>query len=123
MKALKRFFSDLEVVQQRPRFTIYRIPNKTNKRTPMEIGTCKENPVPYSPSKVPFVFENPKLGDKKYYWCSCGLSKKQPFCDSSHYKTAFKPLPFIIQEKVNQVSLCMCKLTSEAPYCDGKACK
>lgn len=53
-----------------------------------------------------------------YYWCQCGLSKNQPFCDGSHQGTEFLPVPFEIQEP-KKVALCMCKQTKNPPFCDG----
>jgi len=53
-----------------------------------------------------------------YFWCACGKSKKQPFCDGSHQDTSFSPLPFVIEEK-KEVWLCQCKHSSNKPYCDG----
>lgn len=53
-----------------------------------------------------------------HYWCSCGLSKKQPFCDGSHQGTEFKPVTFTIDQK-KKVVLCQCKHTARAPFCDG----
>ena len=113
----------LKVLDERARFTIYELPKKVQKRKFMELNNCSQNPVPISTAFRPYVLENPQLGDKKYFWCACGLSRKQPFCDSSHMGTRFKPLPFYIQEKVSKVYLCLCKHTSSAPYCDGNACK
>lgn len=55
---------------------------------------------------------------QRYLWCSCGLSKTQPFCDNSHVGTAFKPLPFKAQETDEEL-LCACKRTATPPYCDG----
>ena len=55
---------------------------------------------------------------EKYLWCSCGLSKTQPFCDGSHVGTKFKPLLFRAQETDEEL-LCACKRTLGAPYCDG----
>ena len=119
---LRRLISELKVVEERKRFKIFKIPNKTHKEDFLKTEEFKNKPEPICVSKKPFMFTNPKVGDKKYYWCACGLSTKQPFCDSSHMQTAFKPLPFIIQEDVKQVALCMCKKTANAPYCDLKAC-
>jgi len=53
-----------------------------------------------------------------YYWCSCGRSKNQPFCDGSHEGTDFSPLAFEITQ-TQQVALCQCKRTHTPPFCDG----
>jgi CDGSH-type Zn-finger protein len=93
--------------------------NKTN-------SNSKENektPIPLSPKLGPFEILNPQIEDKAYHWCSCGLSKKQPFCDRSHKGTAFKPINFRVGEKVDKMNLCGCKLSSKAPFCDGETCK
>lgn len=55
---------------------------------------------------------------KTYYWCACGLSKNQPFCDGSHKVTDFTPKSFT-PEKSGKVYLCMCKQTGNPPFCDG----
>jgi CDGSH-type Zn-finger protein len=55
---------------------------------------------------------------KTYWWCQCGLSAKQPFCDGSHKGTGFEPLAFTA-EKDQAVFFCQCKQTSKAPLCDG----
>lgn len=54
----------------------------------------------------------------EYYWCSCGKSTNQPFCDGSHAGTDFKPLAFTIEES-QQAYMCMCKHTKNPPFCDG----
>ena len=53
-----------------------------------------------------------------YFWCSCGKSKKQPFCDGSHVGTDYSPLKFI-SEKSEVIYFCGCKSTANAPFCDG----
>jgi len=53
-----------------------------------------------------------------YYWCSCGKSSNQPFCDGSHKVTSFVPMAFTA-EKDETVYLCVCKQTKNPPYCDG----
>ncbi len=53
-----------------------------------------------------------------YYWCACGESKNQPFCDGSHEGTGFEPMVFEISEQ-QQVALCQCKRTGTPPFCDG----
>ncbi|XP_035492237.2 CDGSH iron-sulfur domain-containing protein 3, mitochondrial-like [Scophthalmus maximus] len=57
---------------------------------------------------------------KRYAWCACGHSKKQPFCDGAHRTAApsFSPLRFT-PDKDRTVMLCACKQTKNAPYCDG----
>lgn len=59
-----------------------------------------------------------KLEPGTYYWCSCGKSKKQPFCDGAHKGSEFTPMPFDIEE-TKKVPLCNCKYTNDPPYCDG----
>ena len=54
----------------------------------------------------------------KYYWCSCGLSKSQPFCDGSHSGTNFSPVEYIANE-TKILGFCGCKYTKNAPLCDG----
>ncbi len=71
---------------------------------------------PVVAQKEPYGVEVEK--GKTYYWCACGLSKKQPFCDGSHSDTDFKPLAFEA-EKSETVYLCGCKTTRDAPFCDG----
>ena len=56
--------------------------------------------------------------DKAYFFCSCGKSKSQPFCDGSHAGTSFKPKRFVA-EATSTGYLCACKHTKNAPFCDG----
>ena len=55
---------------------------------------------------------------KKYFWCACGRSKKQPFCDGSHTGTGLSPLPYEASES-KTVWFCGCKATASKPLCDG----
>ena len=55
---------------------------------------------------------------KSYFWCSCGKSAKQPFCDGSHKGTDFNPLKFEATE-TKTVYFCGCKKTANSPLCDG----
>jgi CDGSH-type Zn-finger protein len=55
---------------------------------------------------------------EEMYWCACGESKKQPYCDGSHRGTDFISCAFHV-EKDGEVWLCMCKQTKNPPYCDG----
>ena len=57
-------------------------------------------------------------GGKDYYWCACGHSANQPFCDGSHKGTGIGPLPFK-QDDAGTAYLCQCKKTGKSPYCDG----
>jgi len=54
-----------------------------------------------------------------YFWCSCGRSNKQPFCDGSHRGTAFRPEKVVI-EKVQRVAWCMCRHSKKGAICDNK---
>lgn len=55
---------------------------------------------------------------KTYWWCACGRSAKQPFCDGSHKGTKFEPLSWTAP-KSGMVWFCACKRTGNAPLCDG----
>ena len=55
---------------------------------------------------------------KTYFWCSCGQSAKQPFCDGSHKETGLTPQKFTAEES-KTVYFCGCKATGNAPLCDG----
>ena len=55
---------------------------------------------------------------KTYYWCACGGSSHQPFCDGSHKAVGLAPKSFVA-EKSATVYLCGCKQSKNAPFCDG----
>ena len=55
---------------------------------------------------------------KTYYWCACGLSTKQPFCDGSHIKTTLSPITYEASQ-TKSVYFCGCKKTVKSPLCDG----
>nr|WP_262693512.1 CDGSH iron-sulfur domain-containing protein [Kordiimonas aquimaris] len=55
---------------------------------------------------------------KTYFFCTCGKSKTQPFCDGSHKGSDFMPHKFTA-EKTGTAYLCMCKKTGNVPFCDG----
>ena len=71
---------------------------------------------PHVAQKAPYAVE--LEADKSYYWCACGKSGKQPFCDGSHKETGFSPKPFVAA-KSGTAYLCGCKQSKNAPYCDG----
>jgi CDGSH-type Zn-finger protein len=71
---------------------------------------------PVVPQKAPYAVE--VEAGKDYFWCSCGKSASQPFCDGSHKGTGFVPLKFTPQ-KSGTVHLCGCKHSNRPPYCDG----
>jgi len=55
---------------------------------------------------------------KSYWWCACGRSKKQPFCDGSHKGSEFTPVEWK-PAKAEQAWFCACKRTGNRPLCDG----
>lgn len=66
--------------------------------------------------KAPYLVDVEK--GKTYYWCACGDSKTQPFCDGSHKGSSFSPVAYVAEE-TRQVALCGCKHTNKPPMCDG----
>ena len=71
----------------------------------------------------PVVFDVQPIGvdiqpGEKKYWCQCGRSRSQPYCDGSHRGTGFAPLEFTV-EKGGRHYLCQCKHTKTPPFCDG----
>ena len=70
----------------------------------------------------PFIFQKFSLvQDVKpgaYWWCACGQSKVQPFCDGSHKGTDFAPLKVDIDE-AKKVAWCGCRHSKNGPFCDG----
>lgn len=74
-------------------------------------------PQPACPQKAPYPVE--VEAGKSYFWCVCGLSGKQPFCDGRHKAGGFVPLKYTA-EKDGKVWFCGCKQTAKAPLCDGR---
>jgi len=74
-------------------------------------------------SQKPLVADNKPVkvhleADKDYFFCACGRSSKQPFCDGSHAGSGFKPKAFKA-ETAGDAWLCACKHTGNQPFCDG----
>jgi CDGSH-type Zn-finger protein len=55
---------------------------------------------------------------KTYFWCACGQSKLQPFCDGTHAGSGLGPIAYM-PARSGEVGLCGCKLSTKAPHCDG----
>ena len=74
-----------------------------------------EKPKPEIPQKAPYVME---MEPGTYFWCACGRSKKQPFCDGSHSGSGMSPVSFEVTEK-KKIAWCGCKHSSKVQLCDG----
>jgi len=70
---------------------------------------------PDVPAKAPKMLE---LSAGTYFWCSCGKSGKQPFCDGAHAGSEFTPTKFELKEDA-KVAMCMCKHSGAGVFCDG----
>ena len=53
-----------------------------------------------------------------YWWCACGRSGTQPFCDGSHKGTGIDPVETTVSEK-KKIAWCGCKRSANKPFCDG----
>lgn len=71
---------------------------------------------PVLASRTPFAVE--VEAGKRYWWCACGKSQQQPFCDGSHKGGPFTPQEFRATES-GTVWFCGCKRSAHAPRCDG----
>ncbi len=71
--------------------------------------------------KQPYI-RYEQIGEK--YWCSCGESKNQPYCDGSHerLKTGKTPIRVVI-DKAKEVAWCGCIQSDKKPFCDGTHAK
>ncbi len=76
--------------------------------------------VPKIAQKAPFPVD--VTAGKSYFWCACGLSSRQPFCDGSHKETGLEPMKYTA-EKDGKLFFCGCKASAKAPLCDGSHSK
>ena len=74
---------------------------------------------PVCVQKAPYVLE---ISPGDYFWCACGKSKKQPFCDGSHKDTGIAPVKFTITAAEKKF-MCGCKASHNKPFCDGSHSK
>ncbi|MBE2259791.1 MAG: CDGSH iron-sulfur domain-containing protein [Candidatus Accumulibacter sp.] len=72
--------------------------------------------IPTIAQKSPYAVD--VEGGKSYWWCACGKSKNQPFCDGSHKGSAFTPREYHAETSAT-VYFCGCKHSAGAPLCDG----
>lgn len=71
---------------------------------------------PILAQRSPFAVEVQE--GRSYWWCACGRSSKQPFCDGSHKETGFAPMEYRATAS-RTVYFCGCKRTTKSPLCDG----
>lgn len=71
---------------------------------------------PIIAQKAPYPVE--VEAGKSYFWCACGKSAKQPFCDGSHKGSDITPVKFTADES-KRVFFCGCKHSATSPLCDG----
>lgn len=71
---------------------------------------------PHIAQKAPYPVE--VEAGKSYFWCACGKSARQPFCDGSHKGSDFVPVKYTAEES-KKVFFCGCKASAKAPLCDG----
>lgn len=66
--------------------------------------------------RAPYALD---LAPGDYWWCACGKSQNQPFCDGSHKGGAFTPVKFTVTPRSGTLWLCGCKQSRRKPFCDG----
>jgi len=70
----------------------------------------------------PIVYQKAPMVQKTeagtYWWCACGRSQRQPFCDGTHKDTGLSPLKVEVAQ-AGTVAWCACKHSKKPPFCDG----
>ena len=105
---------DAEVVRVGDRWLFRKMELKLNLASPYGLGWVKQR-FPKGNNNQPYFCD---LEADTYFWCACGQSKNQPFCDGSHKGTNFSPVELTL-DKRELVALCGCKRTCYKPLCDG----
>ncbi|XP_054634952.1 CDGSH iron-sulfur domain-containing protein 3, mitochondrial-like isoform X2 [Dunckerocampus dactyliophorus] len=90
--------------------------------TSWTVQRCLQSTQPVRAARLPYRVK--VSAGKRYAWCACGHSKKQPYCDGTH-KTKAPSITCLrfTPDKDKTVMLCACKQTKDAPYCDGSHIK
>jgi CDGSH-type Zn-finger protein len=78
------------------------------------MSDTQAQPIPAARTPMPVTVE----AGKTYWWCTCGRSSKQPFCDGTHKGTGLSPLSYTA-ETSGEKWFCACKATKGQPLCDG----
>ncbi len=71
---------------------------------------------PVMSKRGPYIVE--VEAGETYMWCSCGLSKTQPWCDQSHAGTDFEPIEFVAPIS-GEFHICGCRQSENKPFCFG----
>lgn len=71
---------------------------------------------PVIAQKSPYAVE--VEAGKSYWWCACGKSKQQPFCDGSHKGSEFSPVEYKAEQDGTEY-FCGCKHSGNGALCDG----
>ncbi|HUY18973.1 MAG TPA: CDGSH iron-sulfur domain-containing protein [Candidatus Binataceae bacterium] len=105
---------DVELVKQGEQWLFRKMVLKLNIASPYAAGWVRQR-FPKGNERQPYFRE---LEPDSYFWCACGRSKNQPFCDGSHKGTSDRPVELNIEQR-QLVVLCGCKRTGTRPFCDG----
>jgi CDGSH-type Zn-finger protein len=109
---------DCDIVKQDGQWFFKRMELRLNMVSPYGEGWVEAKFLDGSKS-TPYLLN---LEPGTYYWCACGRSKKQPFCDGSHKETKRQPMELKLEQHTH-VALCGCKYSKTKPYCDGSHLK